>query len=71
MDGLHGELRRLGFAPGGCNRAMASVPGEYGTTAEREVVTDPEKQKVLALIAQAYNKNAISLKQARELAEKV
>ena len=71
MDGLHGELRRLGFAPGGANRAMASVPGEYGTVAEREVVTDPEKQQVLALIAQAYNKGAVTLAQARMLAEKV
>jgi hypothetical protein len=71
MDGLHGELRRLGFAPGGCNRAMGAVPGEYGAVQEREVVTDPERQKVLALIAQAYNKGAVTLKQARELAEKV
>lgn len=65
MEGLHGELRRLGFKPGRANVEMGR------REPERELITDPARVEKLKVIAQAYNTGSITALQAAMLAQKV
>lgn len=83
MDGLRGELRRLGMATTGANRMMSKADrDEYTRPAPAPIASvtvithggyeDERKvQSALGMIATAYRKGAITEEQAKALVERI
>jgi hypothetical protein len=65
MEGLKGELRRLGISGGQANRAMGMPEPKP------DVVEGKERQEKLAMIAKAYNEGKITAYQATQLVARV
>ena len=71
MQGLSWELRKLGMRNSSVTSNMIDVARKLESVREGEVITEPERVKKLAMIAQAFMAGNLTQQQAADMVRKV